>query len=285
MSNPFGSKPDLRALFAATDRVNRETDELLHKHAQDRRLRQRKAAENLVRREHVSHKTKGLEFILSDATPDRYDDIILTSGWKLDSLRRNPIALFAHQGSFPIGKWKDVRVEDNALRGTLQLAPLGSSDRIDELHALIAKEVLKEVSVGLTTISYEERKGDKYGLVYTEQELVECSLVSAPANPNALNIAKRLNISSSTQELIFAAERAERPVAIRPALDGKYYTAKQVNELIEDLLDAVKEVSAHEREAMRVEIRREITDLKKDLTISELQKEIVKLKGGGGIIR
>src|SRR5882672_8837447 len=152
MSNPFGSKPDLRALFAATDRVNRETDELLHKHAQDRRLRQRKAAENLVRREHVSHKTKGLEFILSDATPDRYDDIIMTSGWDLDQFRRNPIALFSHRSDFPIGVWKDVRVEADALRGTLVLAKEGTSDRVDEIRKLVAENILVSVSVGFTPL-------------------------------------------------------------------------------------------------------------------------------------
>lgn len=151
----------------------------------------------------ASDKTKGLDFVLSDATPDRYDDIILTAGWKLDNFEKNPIALFAHSGSFPIGSWKNVRVEENALRGTLVLAKEGTSARIDEIRQLVDAGILKAVSVGFTPISYEERKGDTYGLVYTEQELVECSLVSVPANPNALLLAKQLNISTETQELVF----------------------------------------------------------------------------------
>lgn len=151
----------------------------------------------------ASDKTKGLDFVLSDATPDRYDDIILTAGWKLENFQKNPIALFAHAGSFPIGSWKDVRVEENALRGTLMLAKEGTSDRIDEIRQLVDAGILKAVSVGFTPISYEERKGDTYGLVYTEQELVECSLVSVPANPNALLLAKQLNISVDTQDMVF----------------------------------------------------------------------------------
>lgn len=151
----------------------------------------------------VTATTKGLEFILSDATPDRYDDIILTSGWELGNFNKNPIALFGHMGSFPIGTWENVRVEDNALRGTLVLAKAGTSDRIDELRKLIDAGILKAVSVGFTPLDYEERKGDTYGLVYTRQELVECSLVSVPANPNALVVAKSLGISDDFQKIVF----------------------------------------------------------------------------------
>jgi HK97 family phage prohead protease len=163
----------------------------------------------------ASDKTKGLDFVLSDATPDRYDDIILTAGWKLDNFNNNPIALFAHMGSFPVGNWKNVRVEENALRGTLVLAKEGTSDRIDEIRKLVDAGILKAVSVGFTPISYEERKGDTYGLVYTEQELVECSLVSVPANPNALLLAKELKISADTQELVFGKQAVVKKTLIK----------------------------------------------------------------------
>src|SRR5262245_25706937 len=158
-------------------------------------------------------KGDGLEFILSDATPDRYDDIILTSGWELENFNRNPIALFAHMGSFPIGKWSDVRVEDNALRGTLNLAAEGTSDRIDEIRKLVDADILRAVSVGFTPLAYEERKGDTYGLVYTKQELVECSLVSVPANPSALIQARSLGISEDTQSLVF--ERIKKTAVVK----------------------------------------------------------------------
>jgi hypothetical protein len=40
-------------------------------------------------------------------------------------------------------------------------------------------------------------------MVYTKQELVECSLVAVPANPNALMVAKQLSISFATRSLVF----------------------------------------------------------------------------------
>lgn len=177
---------------------------------------QKRTPEKVEYRTVASEKTKGLDFVLSDATPDRYDDIILTAGWQLANFNKNPIALFAHMGSFPVGNWKNVRVEDNALQGTLVLAKEGTSDRIDEIRALVDAGILKAVSVGFTPIAYEERKGDTYGLVYTEQELVECSLVSVPANPNALLLAKQLHISADTQKLVF-----KKPAIIKSAVTSR----------------------------------------------------------------
>src|SRR5215472_10080451 len=84
------------------------------------------------------HKThaeavNGLEFVLSDETPDRMGDIIAVNGWYLENFKRNPIALFGHRSDFPIGKWSKVRVENNQLRGHLEMAPKGVSPRIDEI--------------------------------------------------------------------------------------------------------------------------------------------------------
>lgn len=191
----------------------------------------KRTPDKVVFRTVVSEKTKGLDFILSDATPDRYDDIIMTSGWELENFNKNPIALFAHMGSFPVGTWKDVRVEENALRGTLVLAKEGTSDRIDEIRKLVDADILRAVSVGFQPLEFEERKGDTYGLVYTKQELVECSLVSVPANPNALNVAKALNISADTQGVVFkktGAANMSRAVCSREEALGKLMRGQEL---------------------------------------------------------
>ena len=51
-----------------------------------------------------------LEFVMSDGSVDRMGDIIDLDGWRLDNFRKNPVALFGHNASFPIGKWHDVGV-------------------------------------------------------------------------------------------------------------------------------------------------------------------------------
>lgn len=94
----------------------------------------------------------GLEFVLSDATVDRYGDIIEPDGWDLRNFKKNPIALFGHMSSFPIGNWTDLRVEGGKLIGRLVLAAKGTSVRLDELIGLVEQRVLRAVSVGFRAI-------------------------------------------------------------------------------------------------------------------------------------
>src|SRR5262245_18962092 len=98
----------------------------------------------LVRKTHAGN-TGGLDFVLSDETPDRMGDVIMVDGWQLANFKRNPIALFGHRSDFPIGTWSDLRKQ---LRGRLVMAPEGTSPRIDEIRRLIDAGVLKAVSVG-----------------------------------------------------------------------------------------------------------------------------------------
>lgn len=158
----------------------------------------------------IMHKTHaappgGMQFVLSDATPDRFGDIIETGGWDLENFKRNPVALFAHDKTFPIGTWRDLRVDDKELRGNLVLAPKGTSARIDEIRRLIDADILRAVSVGFRPLESApiNIKDPWGGTRFTKHELVEASLVAIPANANALAVAKSLNISPSTVRFVF----------------------------------------------------------------------------------
>jgi HK97 family phage prohead protease len=164
---------------------------------------------------HTADIADGLTFTLSDESVDRMGDVIRVSGWQLDSFKRNPIALFSHQSTFPIGKWSDLRVVKSELRGKLELAPKGTSQRIDELRGLVEAGILKAVSVGFREIDSKPRESG--GVEFLKQELVETSLVAIPANENALSVAKSLNISEQTRNLVFAKHGIkDKPVQRRP---------------------------------------------------------------------
>ena len=164
------------------------------------------APADIKHKTHASTESGGREFVLSDETPDRMGDIVLSKGWELDNFKKNPIALFGHRSDFPIGRWRDLRVENNSLRGHLELAPPGTSDRIDEIRKLVEAGILRAVSVGFRPIETKPRPEtkDNYGLFFVRNELVETSLVSVPANPNALAVAKSLQISPATLDFVFA---------------------------------------------------------------------------------
>jgi HK97 family phage prohead protease len=151
------------------------------------------------------------------------DDIIMSDGWDLDAFKKNPIALFGHKSDFPIGKWKNLRVENKQLKGHLELAPEGTSPRIDEIRKLIEADILRAVSVGFRPKEHTQLDSQNpfSGLRFTKQELVETSLVSVPANPNALAIAKSLGVSPATLDVVFA-EQGVRDQIRRRGFSGKH---------------------------------------------------------------
>jgi len=188
------------------DRCLEETDD-------DQEACQMAWEDRAAKADSILHKTHagtadGAEYVLSDETPDRMGDIIMAEGWKLANFKRNPIALFGHASSFPIGTWKNLRIEGGALRGHLELAPAGTSERIDEIRRLVDAGILKATSVGFRPIKHEaiDPENPWDGTRFLEHELVETSLVSVPANPNALAVAKGLDISRDTLALVFAGQ-------------------------------------------------------------------------------
>ncbi|MGZ6316309.1 MAG: HK97 family phage prohead protease [Anaerolineales bacterium] len=143
---------------------------------------------------------------MSDATPDRYGDVISADGWDLRNFSKNPICLWNHHSDIPIGTWENIRVQDGALRGHLKMAPAGTSPKIDELRALIEANILRAVSVGFVPLESKPRPNSNRGELYLKQELIECSLTSTPANPSALAIARSLGISKATEQLVFTRQ-------------------------------------------------------------------------------
>ena len=176
----------------------------------------------------VVHKThagevKGMTFVLSDQSVDRMGDIIMADGWKLSNFKRNPIALGFHRNDFIVGTWKDVRIENSELRGRLELAPEGTSPRIDEIRRLVDAGILRAVSVGFRPLKHEPLDAEEpwSGARFLEQELVECSLVSVPANANAIAVAKSLQISPETMDFVFA-KHGKRDAVQRCGFTGKH---------------------------------------------------------------
>jgi HK97 family phage prohead protease len=132
-----------------------------------------------------------IRVIASDATPDRMGDILEPAGCQLDKFRRNPIMLAQHDPNQPIGVWPSIEVKNGRLEALGEFAPEGVSELADEYCALAKSGVINAVSVGFISLAREPlREG---GWRFTQWELIELSLVSVPANPNALVIERSLD--------------------------------------------------------------------------------------------
>ena len=209
---------------------------------------------------------------VSDETIDRYGEIIAASGWKLDNYRRNPVVQNCHQYgdiTFTIARAIDTYIAKNQLCQVWQFATKANP------LAKIARDLyrggfLRAASVGFVPIRWEDnpkgtatvpvaservsRSESAWRRRYLEQELIEVSAVSIPANPNALAlglesgavkahdlkelVAMLRNIPALQPELTFCNHPAGLPANAR-ASGAETYEAQWL-QLLRQILGAAK---------------------------------------------
>lgn len=122
-------------------------------------------------------------FIISTDTVDRDNDIISMKGWQLDNYRKNPVVLWAHDYSqLPVGKCTGLKVVGNKLMATAEFA---DHDMAKTVLRLVDGGFLNSTSVGFRPVKFAINE-DRHGIDFSEQELLEFSIVPVPANPEAL---------------------------------------------------------------------------------------------------
>jgi len=136
------------------------------------------------------------EFVMSDGSIDRMGDVVEPAGWQLDRLKSDPLVLFNHDRNQIVGKWTDVRVKGGQLVGRIQWATSDKWPMAHYIRDLVREGILRTVSVGFRPVEKQpltkEANKDFGPFRFTKSELLECSLVSVPANPNALAVARDL---------------------------------------------------------------------------------------------
>jgi len=134
-----------------------------------------------------------LDFVSSDETLDRYNEIIVAGGWKLANYQRNPVFQNAHQYGdiiFTLGKALATEIRAVADRKVLFqriefACDVNPMARI--AYGLYRGKFLSAVSVGFVPLRWENgTEQTAYRRKFVEQELLELSAVAIPANPNAL---------------------------------------------------------------------------------------------------
>jgi HK97 family phage prohead protease len=164
-----------------------------------------------------------VDFICSTEAIDSYDEI-LKQNWDLKRFSKNPVALWAHQSrELPIGYWKNMRVEDNALRGTLKIASAAANPVAENVFQSIKERTLRAVSVGFVPrkVSYEDRGGQEI-CILDDLELHEVSVVPIPACSEAIIDMK------ARAKAAFVAERATHQKSTPPTEAAPINTAATV---------------------------------------------------------
>lgn len=126
-------------------------------------------------------------FVISTASPDRDNDVVEVAGWQLENYRKNPVVLWAHDyRALPIGKAIEVGIRDGKLESTMEFA---DHEMANVVMRLVDGGFLRATSVGFRPSKYVLNE-DRRGIDFTEQELLEFSIVPVPANPEALIVAR-----------------------------------------------------------------------------------------------
>lgn len=132
---------------------------------------------------------RSFDVIASTETVDSYGDIV-KANWRLERFANNPIVLFGHNMRDPacvIGTAADVKVEGGALKARITLLGEDVNPDAERVFKLMKAGALRGISVGFRPHSYGWAKiNDQEVFVLDDNELFEISVVSVPANPDAL---------------------------------------------------------------------------------------------------
>lgn len=142
---------------------------------------------NLYTKAQIKEKADG-EFtaIASSEIEDRQGEIVKQAGWNLKNFKNNPVLLYMHDHTKPIGKATRIWIDKTGTKPLLKFKGF-ISDATDELKGykkLVEDGILNSFSVGFRPLEMD-------GNEITKSELFEISLVSVPANPEARLLAMK----------------------------------------------------------------------------------------------
>ena len=122
-------------------------------------------------------------------------------GCVLDNYAANPVQLWQHDPDYPVAINEDLAVDANGITARCVFAPAGLSAKADEICGLVKAGIVRSVSIGFEILESEplDPKRPRGGLRVTKWELLECSYVSVPADPQALVTAREHRAQGGTE--------------------------------------------------------------------------------------
>ncbi|AZO29417.1 HK97 family phage prohead protease [Mesorhizobium sp. M1B.F.Ca.ET.045.04.1.1] len=140
---------------------------------------------------------RSAKFVMTSESVDRYQDIVVQAGLNVDRFLENPQGLLFHNSrSWPCGLWSDVTKvlggRPKRTEGVLNFLPEGTDEDADRAARHVAVGSIRTVSIGFKPnwddIDFILDDDDDWtgGFRYNSSELLECSLVPIPAQPDAL---------------------------------------------------------------------------------------------------
>lgn len=216
---------------------------------------------------------------------DRSGDIIVSEAWQksgaLANYLKNPVILAFHDASKPIGKAIDHKLDAKGLQITAKISKVAG-----DIIELIKDGILSAFSVGFIPkeMEYDEKAGV---FLVKDLELLEISVVSIPANQNALfSVEKNFSnpeefkefrkqfIKSESEETLMVDKTDKKAEAESIDLSA---LAAQISDMVKgDLAREQAEKAAKEEEAKKEMERIEVTaTTAAERLVKELEEKVV----------
>jgi len=151
-----------------------------------------------VRPKAIDEEARTIEHVISTGSPDREGDVVEIGGWHLESYRKNPVVLRAHDHGMPIAKNIWIKAEGNTLLAKTSYPPAGVSALADEDYDFHRLGIVNSWSVGFIPLEFVFME-EGSSMRFIEQELLEYSSVAVPCNVEAMDLAFRKGILSEAR--------------------------------------------------------------------------------------
>jgi HK97 family phage prohead protease len=146
----------------------------------------------------IDESKRQIEAVVSDASLDRYDEIILPGAFSelLDAYLKNPIVISSHQNrldsghSAVVGQVIKAWIDKGGLHVIVWFA---ETELGNEFWYLYKNKFQRAFSVGFIPLEWKDgtSEGGQQVRTYTKIELLEISCVPVPANRNALSKSRQ----------------------------------------------------------------------------------------------
>lgn len=182
------------------------------------------------------------DFILNDSNKaNSHGFYVSNDKVNLERVKSNPVMLFNHDDDCIIGRWKDVRIENNLMIGTPEFDL--EDEEAKRIAGKVERKFLLGASLGFMPITWEEKKGKTTLL---EWEWVEASIVSIPSNANAVSLYNSERKRLTVEEMTLTIEKVKKTSLNNKTMDkiilsvGAYNalgldenaTTEQINEAV-----------------------------------------------------
>ena len=203
-----------------------------------------------------------VEFIATKEVVDRDGDIVKVSGLNVKNYKKNPVILLNHdRRGLPVGKAVRVVKSGGELKVKIKFADPEEYSVADTVYKLVKGGYINAVSMGLMpdweTMEYKEDKKTKKRIrTINKADILEISIVTVPANQEALVTGKSLQ-KALEDKVIDELELKELEMSVKEIKD-----------------EEIEEPSIKDAENTIIELKSKVAELELQLKEQEMESEV-----------